>query len=254
MRPTKSKEKLRYHKKLLCAEKQKWQLEKECRESKEYVPIPKTLVGYKVKLVPIESLNNLDEGLAEAVEAASSWFTFSEKPFRFCNLKSYKCEFNNRILPWDFSAEEKMKDLYFKDKLYKKGQLKLLDISEESFQKLSMAAKKYFVQGCDRYDARGNAVYIYHPAIPRTYLREHEEKLFWNWLSIPNSEAQSEAKKISNWLDRKKECQLWHYQGYRTSWHLRWEKKKPNKQLRAQLKEELLHLRKEFEAGVTGGD
>ena len=104
----------------------------------------------------------------------------SEKPFRFCNLKSYKCEFNNRILPWDFSAEEKMKDLYFKDKLYKKGQLKLLDISEESFQKLSMAAKKYFVQGCDRYDARGNAVYIYHPAIPRTYLREHEEKLFWN--------------------------------------------------------------------------
>ena len=113
MRPTKSKEKLRYHKKLLCAEKQKWQLEKECRESKKYVPIPKTLVGYKVKLVPIESLNNLDDGLAEAVEAASSWFTFSEKPFRFCNLKSYKCEFNNRILPLGLFCRRKNEGLVF---------------------------------------------------------------------------------------------------------------------------------------------
>ena len=121
MRPTRSKEKLRYHKKLLCAEKRRRKLERECRESKEYVEIPRTLVGYRVRLVPIESLNNIDEGLAEAVEAATSWFRFSEKPFRFCNLKDYKCQFNNRILRWDFSAEEKMKDLYFRNKLYRKN-------------------------------------------------------------------------------------------------------------------------------------
>ena len=245
MRPTRSRIKLLYHKKLRAVERLKWELEKECRDSKEYIEIPETLVGYRVKLVPIDSLKNLDEGLCEAVEAATSWFRFSEKPFRFCNLKSYACEFRNDLHHLlDFSLEEKVSELYFRNKVYKKGQLKLLDISEERFQKLKPCAKKYFVQGFDRYDRRGNPVFIYHPDIPRTYVREYEEKLFWNRLYIPNGEAESEAKRLSNWLDYGKECELWHYEGCSTGHY--WRRNETHKQARAKAKSELEKALQEY--------
>ena len=80
------------------------------------------------------------------------------------------------------------------------------------------------------------------------------EKIFWNRLYVPDSEAESEVKRLSNWLDYKKECELWHYEGCHTSRYLRWEKKHILKQRRARLGRELTLLRKEFEAGVTGGD
>ena len=240
MRPTRSRIKLLYHKKLRAVEKRKWELEKECRDSKKYIEIPETLVGYRVKLVPIDSLKNHDEGLCEAVEAATSWFRFSEKPFRFCNLKSYACEFRNDLHHcWDFSLEEKVSEVYFRNKVYKKGQLKLLDICEECFQKLKLCAKKYFVQGFDHYDRRGNPVFIYHPDIPKTYVREYEEKLFWNRLYIPNGEAESEAKRLSNWLDYGKECELWHYEGCSSGHYWRWRRNETHKQARAKAKTEL---------------
>lgn len=200
--------------------------------------IPERLVGYRLKLVPVESLKNRDEGLAEAVQAATSWFRFSEKPFRFCNLKSYECEFRNPLVLWNFSAEEQLLKVYFKNKLYKKGQLKLLDISAERFGKLGAGAKKYFVQRFDRYDRRGNPLFFYHPAIPRTYVREYEEKIFWNRLSIPDGQAQSEEKRLSNWLDYGKECELWHYEGCRIKYYSRREKSRRRRQLRSQARAE----------------
>lgn len=75
--------------------------------------------------------------------------------------------------------------------------------------------KKLFVQGFKEYDKRGNPVYIYHPDIPRTYVREYEEKLFWNRLYIPDGQALSEKKKLDNWLNYKRECELWHYEGWK---------------------------------------
>ncbi len=99
--------------------------------------------------------------------------------------------------------------------------------------------KNIFVQGFKEYDKRGNPVYIYHPDAPRTYVREYEEKLFWNRLYIPDSQALSEKKKFDNWLNYKRECELWHYEGWKSSRYRKWERNIRHKQIRAQTKIEL---------------
>ncbi len=246
MRPTKSKERLFYQKYLLSIDKRRIELSNQNLKEENYIEIPRTLIGYKIKLVPIDSLKNREDGLAEAVEAATSWFRFSDKPFRFCNLKSYRCEFRNNLHYWDYSEREDFEQVYFRNKIFKKGQLKLLDITEKTFQKLSDFAQKYFIQGFEKYDKRGNPIYIYHPAIPKTYVREHEEKLFWNRLYIPDGEALSEKKKIDNWLIYKRECELWHYVGWKTSRYCKWERKKFHKQNRVRLKIELAEIIQEY--------
>ena len=230
MKPTKSKQRLSYHKKLRSLEQKKRALQKEMRTSKEFVTIPKILVGYKLHLSLVESMKNKDEGLSEAIAASTSVLVFSEKPFRLCNLKSYNT-------PYDYPSSEKMEAYFFKNKLYQKGKLTLLDISEQQFKKLSPAAQKYFSEYVEKINFRsGRYVYTYRPNIPKSYLRECEEKLYWDTLSIPNSEAESEAKRIENWLDYKKQCELWHYEGIG---HYHWRRKKSAKQERALLKLEI---------------
>ncbi len=137
MRPTKSKQKLFYHKRLRSLERRKWEFEKQARESKLYEEIPRTLVGYKVHLEEIESLRNKDEGLSEAIAASTSYFRFSEKPFRLCNLKSFRTIFNGN---WG-SGREKMEAFFFKDKIYQKGKLELLDIREEQYKNFRLPHK-----------------------------------------------------------------------------------------------------------------
>lgn len=242
MRPTKSKQRLLYYKSLRALEREKWNLEKKARNSSEYVEIPKTLAGYKIRLVLIESLRNKDAGLAEAVEAATSYFVFGEKPFRLCNLKKYRCEYcDGQYFRWRSDGEEKMKSLYFADKLYKKGQLKLLSIDEHQYEKLSDLAKKYFVQRLDESDSYHKSIfrYKYEPLIPTTYVREAEEKLYWTALRLPDSESESKAKRIANHLDFHKECELWHYEGCHTSRWEKWEKKLHSKKRRTQCRAEL---------------
>ena len=107
MRPTKSKERLFYQKYLLSIDKRRIELSNQNLKEENYIEIPRTLIGYKIKLVPIDSLKNREDGLAEAVEAATSWFRFSDKPFRFCNLKSYRCEFRNNLHYWDYSTDKR---------------------------------------------------------------------------------------------------------------------------------------------------
>lgn len=246
MRPTKSKERLAYYKHLLAIDKRRIELSYRENDEENYIEIPKMLIGYKIKLVLVDSLKNRDDGLAEAVEAASSWFKFSEKPFRLCNLKNYQCEFRNNLHYLDCFEKDEFEKVYFQNRVFKKGHLKLLDIGEKDYQKLSDAAKKYFIQGFDKYDKRGNTVYIYHPAIPRTYIREFEEKLFWNRLYIPDSEALSEKKKLDNWLNYKRKCELWHYEGWKTSRYCKWERNITHKQIRAQTKIYLVKAIKDY--------
>lgn len=229
MRPTKSKQKLLYFKNLRKLNRKKWQLEKQARDSNEYVEIPKTLVGYKVCLTLIDSMRNKDLGLSEAIAASTSYFRFSEKPFRLCNLKNSWTIFDKDL--WSF-RREKMEAYFFKNKIYQKGKLELLEISEERFRKLSSSAQKYFIQGLDKIDHRGHPVFIYHPHIPKSYLREVEEKLFWNQLIIPDSVSESEAKKIENWMNTKRECELWHYEGASSNYYCQWENKKRRKKER----------------------
>ena len=131
-------------------------------------------------------MKNRDDGLAEAVAASTSWFRFSDKPFRLCNLKSYRCEFRNNLFYWDCNEKDEFESEYFQNKIFKKENLKLLDICEKDFLKLSESAKKYFLQGFKEYEKHGNPIYIYQPDNPRTYVREYEEKLFWNRLYIPD--------------------------------------------------------------------
>lgn len=238
MRPTKSRQKLFYHKRLRYLERRKWEFEKQARESKIYEEIPRTLVGYKVHLEEIESLRNKDEGLSEAIAASTSYFRFSEKPFRLCNLKSFRTIFNGN---WG-SGREKMEAFFFKYKIYQKGKLELLDIREEQYKKLSPAAQKYFIQGLEKFDCHGHPVFIYHPHIPKSYLRETEEKLYWNQLALPDSVSESEAKKIGNWLNIQRECELWHYEGGRTRNYYRWESEDLRKKRRLKGKEELREI------------
>ena len=205
-----------------------------------------TFDGNKIKLIPVDSLKNHDEGLAEAVDASTSWFYFSDKPFRLCNLKDYRCEYRRNLHYWDCWEKENFEKAYFQKRIFKKGQLKLLDITEEAYEKLNDFAKKYFIQGFDRYDKRGNPVYIYHPDIPKTYVREYEEKLFWNRLYIPDGEALSEEKKLDNWLNYKRECELWHYEGWKTSRYSKWERKVFHKQNRVRLKIEMDEVIQEY--------
>ena len=96
MRPTKSKDRLAYYKHLLALDKKRKELSNRKDDEDNYIEIPRMLIGYRIKLIPVDSLKNRDDGLTEAVEAATSWFRFSDKPFRFCNLKSYRCEFRTQ--------------------------------------------------------------------------------------------------------------------------------------------------------------
>ncbi len=95
MRPTKSKEQLAYYKHLLAIDKKRNELANRKDDEDNYIEIPRMLIGYRIKLIPVDSLKNRDDGLEEAVAASTSWFRFSDKPFRLCNLKSYRCEFRN---------------------------------------------------------------------------------------------------------------------------------------------------------------
>ena len=203
MRQTISKQKLFYHKKLRWLERKKWDLEKQVRESQTYMEIPRTLVGYKVQLALIDSMRNKDEGLSEAIAASTSFLTFSEKPFRLCNLKSNRTIFDN--LPWQLNKREKMEA-----------------------------------------DRLRHPIFIYHPRIPKSYLREDEEKLYWNYLAVPDSSAESEAKKIDNWLDIQRECELWHYEGCRTRNYYKWDSEDRRKKKRLELKDELRKLKEEI--------
>lgn len=230
MRITKSKSKLLYHKKLRKKEWEMRNLKEKARESNNFISIPKTLAGYKVHLVPIESLKNKDDGLTEAIEASSAYLIFSEKPFRLCNLKN---RINFGSAHW-FNNQKKMEEIYFSKKLYKKGNLTLLDISEHTFKKLSPNAQKYFVQVFDKFNHRGFPIFMYRPKIPQSYLREKEEKLFYTKLLIPDSKSLSEAQKIDNWLNFKRKCELWHYIGCRTSNFYKWEKEVSGKKKRLQ--------------------
>ncbi len=249
MRSTKSKLRLAYHKYLLSIEKRRTELSNRKPDEENYIEIPRILIGYKIKLIPVDSLKNHDEGLAEAVDASTSWFYFSDKPFRLCNLKDYRCEYRRNLHYWDCWEKENFEKAYFQNRIFKKGQLKLLDITEEAYEKLNDFAKKYFIQGFDRYDKRGNPVYIYHPDIPKTYVREYEEKLFWNRLYIPDGEALSEEKKLDNWLNYKRECELWHYEGWKTSRYSKWERKVFHKQNRVRLKIEMDEVIQEYFEG-----
>ena len=245
MRPTKSKLKLLYFKKLRAIEKRQRLLEKQARESKEYVEIPRTLVGFKVCLTPIDSMRNKDEGLSEAIAASTSFLRFSDKPYSLCNFKSSRTIFDGDWRAW-LDKTEKIEATFFKNKLYQKGKLELLDISEDTYKKLSPAAKKYFVQGVLKIDRYGQCVYVYHPHIPKSYLRESEEKLYWNQLAIPDSDALSESKRLSNWLNYKRQCELWHYEGYRTRSYYRCEGKDVRRRERYKLKSELRRLLEEY--------
>ncbi len=122
MRPTKSKLKLLYFKKLRAIEKRQWLLEKQARESKEYVEIPRTLVGFKVCLTPIDSMRNKDEGLSEAIAASTSFLRFSDKPYRLCNFKSSRTIFDEEWRAW-LDKTEKIAATFFKNKLYQKESL-----------------------------------------------------------------------------------------------------------------------------------
>ena len=68
MRSTKSKLRLAYHKYLLSIEKRRTELSYRKPDEENYIEIPRILIGYKIKLIPVDSLKNHDEGLAEAVE------------------------------------------------------------------------------------------------------------------------------------------------------------------------------------------
>ena len=181
---------------LLTLDKKRTELSTRKDDEDNYIEIPRMFIRYKIKLIPIDSLKNRDDGLGEAVAASTSWFRFSDKPFRLCNLISYRCEFRNNLFYWDCYEKDEFESEYFQNKVLKKGHLKLLDICEKDFVKLSESAKKYFVQGFKEYDKRGNPVYIYHPDIPRTYVREYEEKLFWNRLYIPDGELYLKRKNL----------------------------------------------------------
>ena len=93
MRPTKSKEQLAYYKHLLAIDKKRNKLANRKDDEDNSIEIPRMLIGYRIKFTPVDSLKNRDDGLGEAVAASTSWFRFSDKPFKLCNLKSYRCEF-----------------------------------------------------------------------------------------------------------------------------------------------------------------
>lgn len=88
MRPTKSKEQLAYYKHLLAIDKKRNELANRKDDEDNSIEIPRMLIGYRIKLIPVDSLKNRDDGLGEAVAASTSWFRFSDKPFRLCNLKA----------------------------------------------------------------------------------------------------------------------------------------------------------------------
>lgn len=64
MRPTKSKEQLAYYKHLLALDKKRTELSNRKDDEDNYIEIPRTLIGYKIKLIPVDSLKNRDDGLA----------------------------------------------------------------------------------------------------------------------------------------------------------------------------------------------
>ncbi|UKI53714.1 MAG: hypothetical protein L6V86_01235 [Treponema sp.] len=56
MRPTKSKEQLAYYKHLLAIDKKRNELANRKDDEDNYIEIPRMLIGYKIKLIPVDSL------------------------------------------------------------------------------------------------------------------------------------------------------------------------------------------------------
>lgn len=75
--------------------------------------------------------------------------------------------------------------------------------------------------------------------ISRTKSLRKDISNFWNRLCIPDGQALSEKKKLDNWLNYKRECELWHYEGWKTSRYRKWERNVQHKQIRAETKIEL---------------
>ena len=54
MRPTKSKDRLAYYKHLLALDKKRKELSNRKDDEDNYIKIPRMLIGYKIKLVPVD--------------------------------------------------------------------------------------------------------------------------------------------------------------------------------------------------------
>ena len=106
----------------LAIDKKRNELSNRKDDEENYIEIPRMLIGYKIKLIPIDSLKNRDDGLAEAIGAATSWFRFSDKPFRLCNLKSYRCEFRNNLFYWDCYEKDEFESEYFQNNEYSESE------------------------------------------------------------------------------------------------------------------------------------
>ena len=48
--------------------------------------------------------------------------TVKDKPFRLCNLKSYRCEFRNNLFYWDSYEKEEFESEYFQNNEYSESE------------------------------------------------------------------------------------------------------------------------------------
>ena len=61
---------------LLTLDKKRTELSTRKDDEDNYIEIPRMFIRYKIKLIPIDSLKNRDDGLGEAVAASTHGFVF----------------------------------------------------------------------------------------------------------------------------------------------------------------------------------
>lgn len=209
----------------------------------EYIsghPIPKTLVGVTVHLSLIESYRNKEDGLEEAVLAASEKLFFKissiEDTLNYYKLRNYM------ILD-----REQEKRLFDEKGFYKAGNLKLIGITEERYNSLSDNAKTWFTRGKGflskdpkKWDTKKFYIKIDKSWVKNSCSYEYIDYLYYtNWEEERKHEEYRKAIGYNGFM------KIWHDKGYPKS-EYSYTRKVDHKRDRKTLRNECFDIMKRF--------
>lgn len=159
----------------------------------EKIPLKKPIfygLQYRCTLKPFAAARYA--GMEEAVEAAGQLMLFSTYEPRKCNLKQKNFTYD------EIFGENK----YFGfDNWYLKGKLGLNHLSDHEYDKLSDAAKKWFIRVRAGIDWMDREIWVWEPKIPAGYLVNICEKVYIINQSVDKSEDRALHDWISNHTD-----------------------------------------------------
>lgn len=222
--------KTQFYKKLLVLSREETKLSKQNKYS-EYVHVSPILAGVRVHLTLIESMKNREEGLNEAVEAASSYLYFSADSSRRIELsKLYLKNYGNFSDKYNSVTYKDwvLSTFFGEDKSYIKGKLTIDCLVPDEYKKLSKAAQSHFNRvdyiKVMKYTDRHGKLKVsrimetkYTLNVEKAWLKETITKMYINYIPIIDTELERKKADIKKTLTTINNYKLWHWMGSRVS-------------------------------------